>query len=95
MRSAASLSVLALAAMSPCMALAQVEGAGGRSACSAARARFALGEAYTPGLGERARQAAGARLVRRIEPGGAYTMEFSPDRLNVEVDRAGIVRDLT
>jgi hypothetical protein len=47
---------------------------------------------YTPDLAERARQAARARLVRKIEPGGAYTMDFSPDRLNVEVDRGGIVR---
>jgi hypothetical protein len=49
---------------------------------------------YTPALAERARQAARALVVRKIEPGGAYTMELSPDRLNIEVDRSGIVRDL-
>ena len=42
-------------------------------------------------LADKARQAAEAREVRKIEPGGAYTMELSPDRLNIEVDRAGIV----
>ena len=79
----------------PCVALAQSEGPGGRSPCSASGARFAIGELFTLDLAERARRAAGAREVRKIEPGGAYTMELSPDRLNIEVDQAGIVRGLT
>jgi hypothetical protein len=37
---------------------------------------------------------AGAREIRKIEPGGAYTTDLNAHRLNVEVDRAGIVRDL-
>jgi hypothetical protein len=58
-------------------------------------ARFAIGEMYTPDLAERARRAARAQEVRIIEPGGAYTTELSPKRLNIEVDRVGIVRDLS
>src|SRR5215208_1631506 len=78
----------------PCVALAQLEGPGGRSPCLASGARFAIGELFTLDLAERARRAASAREVRKIEPGGAYTMELSPDRLNIEVDQAGIVRGL-
>jgi hypothetical protein len=84
-------SLAALAALYAWSALAQ-PAPPGRAACAGDRARFAVGEVYTPDLAERARQAARARLVRKIEPGGAYTMDFSPDRLNVEVDRGGIVR---
>jgi hypothetical protein len=82
-------SLAALPTLYACPALAQPTSQG-RAACTGDRARFAVGD--TPDLAERARQAARARLVRKIEPGGAYTMDFSPDRLNVEVDRGGIVR---
>ena len=85
---------VAITALGSCVALSQAE-ASTRTACTATGARFAIGEAYTPDLAERAREAARARTVRMIERGGAYTMEFSPDRLNIEVDGAGIVRDLT
>ena len=81
-------------AVSSTVTLAQPE-APRRTGCSVSGARFAVGETYTPELAERAREAARARIVRKIERGGAYTMEFSPDRLNIEVDGAGIVRDLT
>lgn len=85
--------VCALVMLWPCIALGQ-QGVPSASTCQAAAARFSVGQPYTPDLAERARQAAQARAVRKIEPGGAYTMDFSPDRLNVEVDRAGIVREL-
>jgi hypothetical protein len=84
-------SLAALLTLYPWSVLAQ-SAPQGRAACTADRARFAVGEVYTPDLAERARQAARARLVRKMEPGGAYTMDFSPDRLNVEVDRGGVVR---
>lgn len=77
----------------PCIAVGQ-QGTPAASTCQANAARFSIGQTYTSDLAERARLAAQARAVRKIEPGGAYTMDFSPDRLNVEVDRAGIVRDL-
>jgi hypothetical protein len=53
-----------------------------------------VGEAYSSELADRARRAAGAREVRKIEPGGAYTTDLDSDRLNVEVDRAGMVTGL-
>jgi hypothetical protein len=86
--------VAAIVALCPCIALAQSGSAGGRSTCSANGARFAVGELFTLDLAERARRAASAQEVRKIEPGGAYTMELNPDRLNIEVDQAGTVRGL-
>jgi hypothetical protein len=60
--------------------------------CREAAASFALGEAYSERLGRQARRAAGARVVRKVEPGRVYTMEFRADRLNLDVDRSGTVR---
>jgi hypothetical protein len=45
-------------------------------------------------LHDRASRAAGAREVQKIEPGGAYTTDLNADRLNIEVDRAGVVTGL-
>jgi Peptidase inhibitor I78 family len=59
--------------------------------CVAGQTQSIVGQPYSMELADKARQAAEAREVRKIEPGGAYTMELSPDRLNIEVDRAGIV----
>ena len=84
----------AILALSSSPSLAQAEGSG-RDTCTVRGARFAIGEAYTPELAERARQAARARTVRTIERGGAYTTDLNPDRLNIEVDRTGIVTDLS
>jgi Peptidase inhibitor I78 family len=52
------------------------------------------GQPYSPALAEQARRAAEAREVRKIEPGGAYSTDLDPNRLNIEVDRAGIVTGL-
>ena len=84
--------IVAFMVVCPSLAQAQAASPRGRSACSENGARFAIGEPYTPDLANRARTAAGAQEMRKIEPGGAYTMDFSPDRLNIEVDRAGVVR---
>ena len=81
--------VLALA----CAAAAQPSPPGGLTAgCRVAAAHFVLGKAYSDALARRARRRAGARAVRKIEPGQVYTMEFRADRLNLEVDRRGRIR---
>lgn len=54
--------------------------------CDAARAQFAVGQPFTPALGERARQASGASSIRILRPGEAVTLEFLPDRLSLELD---------
>ena len=76
-----------------CAAAAQLSAAGGLSAsCRVAAAHFVLGATYSDALARRARRRAGAREVRKIEPGRAYTMDFRADRLNLDVDRRGRIR---
>ncbi|QRM34075.1 I78 family peptidase inhibitor [Microvirga sp. VF16] len=65
-----------------------------RQACAAGEAEAVIGQPYSPELAERARRTAGAREVQKVEPGGAYTTDLNADRLNIEVDRAGIVTGL-
>ena len=60
-------------------------------ACEAGAAQFAVGRSYDAALAERARVASGSRTVRQIQPGMAYTMEFSAQRLNLVTDEAGRV----
>lgn len=56
------------------------------SYCTAEGASWAHGQHATDKLVERAKMASGAQLVRVLRPGEAHTMEFNPDRLNLEVD---------
>src|SRR5829696_7423557 len=67
----------------------------GAFACNQAKAQFAVGDRYSAEIAERARHAAGARIVRKVEPGGAYTTELRADRLNLEVDGSDIVREVS
>ena len=62
------------------------------AACREAAASFVLGERYSDRLARRARRAAGARVVRTIEPGQVYTMEFRADRLNLDLGPRGRIR---
>lgn len=62
--------------------------------CDAAKAPFARGAVYTEELAQRARQASGAKTVRALRPGQAVTMEFSAERLNLELDESGRVTDV-
>lgn len=63
--------------------------------CDADKARFAVGEIFSPELADRAGRAAGARSTRKIEAGGPATMDLRPDRLNLEVDSRNIVHRVT
>jgi Peptidase inhibitor I78 family len=83
-----------LLAIAPGCGFAQPALAPAQSTCVTGEARSIVGQPYSPELADRARRAAGAREVRKIEPGGAYTADLDPNRLNVEVDRAGVVTGL-
>ncbi len=73
-------------------AAAQPSPSGLSASCRVAAAYFVLGETFSDALARRARRRAGAREVRKIEPGRAYTMDFRADRLNLDVDRRGRIR---
>jgi hypothetical protein len=77
-----------LLTIAPACGFAQPVTAPAQPRCTASEARLFAGQSYSPELAERARRAAGAREVRKIEPGGAYTTDLDAERLNVEVDRA-------
>jgi hypothetical protein len=83
-----------LLTLAPLSGLAQPVTAPAQQTCAAGEARLVVGQPYSPELAERARRTAGAREVRKIEPGGAYTTDLDAHRLNVEVDQAGVVPNL-
>ena len=62
--------------------------------CDAAAASFLIGTPATAANVETARLAAGASVVRVLEPGEIVTMEFRADRLNVELDGLDFIRDV-
>jgi len=60
------------------------------SECDASQAK-GIGKPFSPELGEAARRASGANSVRPVGPGIISSADRRPDRLNVELDHAGIV----
>ena len=59
--------------------------------CDASDLQFLIGKTLDEGLTTRARDATGATKVRVIRPGQMVTMDYLPERLNIEVDAAGKV----
>ena len=45
-----------------------------------------IGQPATEELGGRMMQASGARILRWVPKGGVVTMDFSPDRLTIQLD---------
>lgn len=54
--------------------------------CDAAPAQRLIGREATQALGTEAIRLSGARRLRWLPPGAIVTMEYSPDRLNIEYD---------
>ena len=59
--------------------------------CNAQGARFAIGKAPGASVVEQARQRSGAYMARVLRPNQAVTMEFNAQRLNLDVDAAGVI----
>lgn len=74
-----------LMAEAGCMSMA-AESRAPMAACDAGMVQDLIGRRATAELGREALRQSGARALRWIRPGQAITMDFSPDRLNVEVD---------
>lgn len=62
--------------------------------CDANAAMKLLGQPADTGTAE-AKRLSGARSVRRYRSGSPITMDFRPDRLNVETDAAGTIVKLS
>ena len=60
-------------------------------ACKVGAARTYVGQAATPAVAERARQAAGAGAVRMLDKDAVITMEYRADRLNLITDAGRII----
>ncbi len=63
-------------------------------ACGAARAKALVGKMATPAIIARIKTASGATATRVIRPNMAVTMDYSPSRLNIELDAKGRVKAL-
>lgn len=54
--------------------------------CSEAAVADLVGKPWTNALTDQVRDRSKARMVRVVRPGDAVTMDFSPERLNVQLD---------
>lgn len=59
--------------------------------CNAQGAQFAVGKTAGASLVEDARQRSGSYMARVLRPNQVVTMEFNAQRLNLDVDAAGVV----
>lgn len=60
-------------------------------ACKAAAAGDAIGRKDTPALRAEVASAVGHSRIRWLAPNSAATMDWRPDRLNVDIDAGGVV----
>jgi len=66
----------------------------GGGSCNAAGGQGLVGRAASSQLGTEALRLTGARDLRWIPPGGMVTMDYRPDRLNIETDAQNRVRTI-
>lgn len=83
-----------LLSMGACAALPVDEATGPppqAGACHADGARSVMGLSPSPEVVERARVGSRSRTVRVIRPGDAITLDYSGDRLNLQVNDRGAI----
>lgn len=61
------------------------------TACDDSQAQWAIGKKVTDADLEQARKDTGAQTVRTLKPDQAVTMEFNANRVNLDLDDAGVV----
>lgn len=62
--------------------------------CGAQRVGDLVGKAVTGPMADDAQKRSGARAIRLLPPGAMATMDFRPDRLNIDIDDKGVVTGL-
>lgn len=63
--------------------------------CNAAAAQGHIGHSATQAMGAAVQKDAGARTLRWGPPGGAWTMDYREDRVNVRYDAAMKITEIT
>ena len=63
--------------------------------CDASRAQSLIGRTGTGQIAADALSRTGAKSLRWIQPGQAVTMDFRPDRLNIELDAGNRILRIT
>lgn len=61
------------------------------TACNAQGAQFAIGKSPGASVVEEARQRSGSYMARVLRPGQMVTMEFNAQRLNLDLNAAGVI----
>lgn len=61
------------------------------TACNAQGAQFAIGKTPGASVVEEARQRSGSYMARVLRPGQVVTMEFNAQRLNLDLNAAGVI----
>ena len=72
-------------------ATAPASGATAPVVCSAQGAQFAVGKPASASVVEQARKRSGAQMARLLRPDQVVTMEFSAQRLNLDVNATGVI----
>lgn len=88
---AASLLLVACTTPAPPPATGSAPAAPTAGACNAQGAQFAVGKTASASVVEDARQRSGSYMARVLRPNQAVTMEFNAQRLNLDINAAGVV----
>lgn len=89
-------SLALLAALAGCSALdTPPPAAPAAHDCSAEAVPGLLGKPASAERVEQARQQSGAKRVRVLAPADAVTLDYNPQRLNIDIDEAGLIRRLS
>ena len=83
--------LLALLPLAACMTTPKGQGLADVSGCGDAKVADLIGKRWTEALRVPTQKRAGVQQLRVIAPGDAVTMDYRPDRLNIETDAEGRV----
>lgn len=89
----ASLALLAL--LAACSSVDKPEAPHPDAICRAEAVPGLLGKLATAERVEMAREQTGAKSVRVLAPGDAATMDYNPQRLNIEIDEAELIQRIS
>jgi hypothetical protein len=81
----------AVTALLGTLLVAVPETASAQSVCDSSKPHALKGRPFSDHLAEEARRLSGARSARTVGPGMISSADRVPNRLNVEIDRAGLV----